>query len=127
MASTENGWRLEQSWPGLVADRDGVEYSPVELGNVANILQGWLREVNGSALGCYPDVERQGWTLDMFAQQLEQVKNWEGGRSFARALRQSHEELAKVYKEVNDTLSIAVLLIDAGAGNYTRANTVNES
>ncbi|MET9339128.1 hypothetical protein [Nonomuraea sp. NPDC003804] len=136
MASTDNGWYLEQSWPGLVADRDGVEYSPMELEKVANALWAKLPEVYGSdptgqqaattsGPGSYPDVEQHGPALDFFADHLEGVKNWEGGRSFATALRQSHEELAKVYKEVNEKLVIAFALIDVGAGNYKRANAAN--
>ncbi|GAA3615705.1 hypothetical protein GCM10022419_121240 [Nonomuraea rosea] len=144
MATTNPGWHLEQHWPGLVADRDEVMYDPKLLGNVADALHKKLSELTGvpaitseaserttvttdsPAQGSLPDVEQHRYTLDIFASQLEDVKKWEGGDTFAAALRQGHAELTKVYKEVNEKLAIAFALIDAGAGNYRHANVANE-
>jgi len=139
MASTDNGWKLEQSWPGLEADRDGVEYSPSKLVKIANDLWAKYPEVSGidptgkrtgatgATAGSHPDVDQHRFALDAFATQLEGVRNWPGGQTFAGALRQSHDELSKVYREVNEKLAIAFQLIDVGAGNYERANVANES
>lgn len=137
MAPTDNGWHLEQSWPGLVADRDGVTYSPEELVKVANALWAKYPELNPNdpkapkvaaappGQGSCPDVVAQGHALGTFAAQLNHVQRWDGGKSFAAALMQSHKELTAVYQEVNDKLGIAFALIDAGAGNYKRASAAN--
>ncbi|MFB9201425.1 hypothetical protein ACFFV7_09505 [Nonomuraea spiralis] len=137
MAPTDNGWHLEQSWPGLVADRDGVEYAPAELVKVASALWAKFPELYGSdpnarpttatrpGQGSQPDVEGQGASLQVFADHLEHVKRWDGGKSFAAALMQGHKELTTVYEQVNEKLRIAFALIDAGAGNYKRADAAN--
>lgn len=137
MAPTDNGWHLEQSWPGLVADRDGVEYAPAELVKVANALWAKFPELYGSdpnarlttattpRQGSHPDVAEQGGSLQVFADHLAKVNRWDGGKSFGAALMQGHKELTAVYEQVNEKLRIAFALIDAGAGNYKRADAAN--
>ncbi|MGW2158453.1 hypothetical protein [Nonomuraea sp. NPDC001699] len=133
MAPTDNGWHLEQSWPGLVADRDGVEYSSTELEKVANAFWEKLPEVYGSdptgqrsprnaGQGSSPDVAQLGQLLNTFTEPLERIQSWDGGRNFAATLKQSHQGLTQVYHEVNQKLALAFALIDAGAGNYKRAD-----
>ncbi|MFI9550154.1 hypothetical protein [Nonomuraea endophytica] len=136
MASIDNSWSLEQSWPGLVADRDGVEYSAEELGKVAAALWAKFPEIHGSdptgrqstglpLQGSCPDVEAHREALAAFATPLERMRNWSGGATFAAALKQSHAELTKVYTEVNAKLEIAFTLIEVGAGHYKDANAAN--
>jgi hypothetical protein len=127
MAPTDDSWQLEQSWPGLVADRDTVRYDPGAFDTVVRALQAKLSEVSGSTPGSYPDVKQQYYLLNAFAEHLEKAKNWDGGKSFAAALRQSHEELTNVYNEINGKLAIAVFLIEQSAQSYKHVNAANES
>ncbi|MFI6290918.1 hypothetical protein ACIBEJ_04995 [Nonomuraea sp. NPDC050790] len=119
-----------------MADRDGVEYSAEELGKVAATLREKLRELQGGPPpgqnssapplpGSFPDVVANGSALEVFAELLEEMKNWPGGQSFAAALRRSGTEPAAVYQQVNEKLMIALTLIDVGAGTYKVANAAN--
>jgi hypothetical protein len=139
------GWHLNEVWPGLEADRDGVMYDAQLLGNVADAMWKALPTLTGvrfvphetlekstdgnhpfpSNLGSQPDVAKVRENLEIFANHLLELDEWDGGLSFAAALRQSHDSLNKAYLELNQRLEIAFELISAGAGNYIRANAAN--
>ncbi|MFI6180014.1 hypothetical protein ACIA8R_31045 [Nonomuraea sp. NPDC051191] len=127
MAPTDNGWHLEQSWPGLVADRDGVESSPSKIEEVANAFRDKLRELLAAGQTPSPEMVEIGSSLEAFTKPLKTIKNWDGGVNFAATLMQGHQELTKVYDEVNEKLVLAIGLIYTGAGNYKQAEALNLS
>ncbi|MFI7130793.1 hypothetical protein ACIBQ1_34240 [Nonomuraea sp. NPDC050153] len=129
MAAAGDSWELEPNWPGLVADRDVVEYDDTKFDDVVIMLEKALSEVSGDGVsmeGSLPDVKFQAEVLKTFARAIEKVGEWDGGVSFVAALKKSHEGLTTVYSEVNEKLAIAVKLIAASAESYKQANTANE-
>lgn len=120
------GWHLEKNWPGLVADRDGVTYTPSKLVNLAKDLNTQLTGLTNSTQGSLADLQMYG-NLSYLASIFKDVKRWEGGDEFAAAITNAHTETTKIYQEIIEKLTIAVGLINAGAGNYQNANLANES
>ncbi|MEU0565237.1 hypothetical protein ABZ297_07595 [Nonomuraea sp. NPDC005983] len=126
---------LEDDWPGLDAERDGVTYNEKAIAGCARALRGVIGRFDGTG----GDVKDSGVTagrgsiedlrsytsLDELRSQLQSVARWEGGRIFAKAVETGHQELIAVYEEVQKAFDKAIALVDAGAGNYRDAGDAN--
>lgn len=146
------GWHLEQSWPGLQAQRDGVTYSASTLTKIAEELQTLMNSLSGSTAsgqpspsggvpGSLPHLQSDGnltyLATNMFGAreadapelklQGDTLRDWAGGRTFGQALISGHNEMSTIYQQVIEKLQVAIALVQEGAANYKGANQANES
>ncbi|TYB64385.1 hypothetical protein FXF51_21985 [Nonomuraea sp. PA05] len=126
MAAADDGPELEQNWPGLVADRDTVQYDPDKFDAVAAALRGALNGLSSGGEGSLSDVQSHSFTVSMLDEAIEDVGKWDGGVLFADALKKSHETLTAIYSELTPAAEAAVRLIGASAASYRQANQANE-
>ncbi|MEU4516822.1 hypothetical protein AB0G05_45680 [Nonomuraea wenchangensis] len=117
-----------KNWPGLEAERAGVEYRPDKIVNIVRALHEATKPVSGGGYGKYPgsiqDLSING-SLDYECQHLRSVDRWQAGESFATTLEQAHREFLNVYEEVLQNLSIAIALVNEGAGNHKITDIAN--
>lgn len=109
-----------EKWPGLKAERDNVTYpeNPKErFEQLASRLEEALEDLTGSGRGSLTDLTTQG-NLSGFTSQVRAIDRWEGGRAFANTLDLGHEELTKIYGQVNKKFAIAIALVRGGGGIY---------
>ncbi|NRQ39073.1 hypothetical protein HII36_45715 [Nonomuraea sp. NN258] len=125
------GWHLDSKWFGLEAERDGVTYNAKKIAASANVLREALKAFNGQGeessggRGSIEDLTEYGTLADL-RMKLQGVARWEGGQLFAKALEKSHQEFLEAYQDVLRNFEIAIALVDAGAGNYSKASAANE-
>ncbi|MER6951994.1 hypothetical protein ABT294_49090 [Nonomuraea sp. NPDC000554] len=126
---------LEDNWPGLEAERDGVIYNEKVIRESAKALrealgrfigEGGSAKGSGLAAGQGSIEDLTAYTaLDELRTQLQSVARWEGGRTFAKMLETCHQEFTTIYQEVQKSFDTAIALIDAGAGKYTDVSDAN--
>ncbi|MCK2221287.1 hypothetical protein MF672_046915 [Actinomadura sp. ATCC 31491] len=118
-----------KNWPGLEAERDGVTYDATKIANIAEALREAMKPINGGGYGEYQgsiqDLSINGSLSDV-RQHLQSIDRWEAGKTFAATLTQAHREFLNVYQEVLENFSIAIALVEAGAGVYKTTNAANE-
>ncbi|MFG3435871.1 hypothetical protein ACGF0J_01385 [Nonomuraea sp. NPDC047897] len=115
-----------QKWPGLDAERDGVTYpkDPKErFEQLATKLEDALEDLRGSGRGSLTELTTQG-NLSAFTQQVRAIDRWEGGRAFADTLDLGHDELTKIYGQVNQKFDIAIALVRSGGGIFQAGDDV---
>ncbi|MEQ4719468.1 hypothetical protein [Nonomuraea sp. B19D2] len=126
---------LEDNWPGLEAERDGVTYNEKVIKECAKALREALGRfigeggsAKGSSLatgqGSIEDLTTYT-ALDELRTQLQSVPRWEGGRTFAKMLETCHQEFTTTYQEVQKTFDTAIALLDAGVGKYKNVSDAN--
>jgi len=126
---------LEDNWPGLEAERDGVTYNEKVIRESAKALREALGRfigeggsAKGSSLatgqGSIEDLTAYT-ALDELRTQLQSVPRWEGGRTFAKMLETCHQEFTTIYQEVQKNFDTAIALLDAGAGKYKDVSDAN--
>lgn len=117
------------NWPGLDADRDGVEYDATKIANIAEALRDIMKPLIGSgygeSLGSIQDLSANG-SLPMVRTQLRSIERFDGGDSLATTLETAHQELLNVYEDVLENFSTAIALVEAGAGTYRMTNIANQ-
>ncbi|MFI7441216.1 hypothetical protein [Nonomuraea indica] len=115
-----------EKWPGLDAERDGVKY-PEEpkkrFEQLATQLTEALDDLQGSGRGSLTDLTTQG-NLSGFTQQVRAIDRWDGGRSFADTLDLGHDELTKIYGQVNEKFAVAIALVRSGGGIFQTGDDV---
>ncbi|MER7363328.1 hypothetical protein ACI2LC_34640 [Nonomuraea wenchangensis] len=118
-----------KNWPGLEAERDGVTYDAKKIASIAEALREAMKPMGGGNYGEYPgsihDLSLNG-SLKAESDHLRSVGRWQAGESFADTLDQAHREFLNVYEEALNNLSVAIALVNAGAGNYKITNAANE-
>ncbi|NUW40969.1 hypothetical protein [Nonomuraea rhodomycinica] len=113
-----------QKWPGLDADRDGVEHPEdpkKKFQELADQLTAELTALTGGKPGSLPDVQAKA-DLSSLRYQFKQVKRWDGGKVFLDTSQRGQEQLTEIYTQVNEKLRIAIDLILFGGGIYDKAN-----
>ncbi|MEU6729015.1 hypothetical protein ABZ917_35370 [Nonomuraea wenchangensis] len=118
-----------KNWPGLEAERDGVTYDAKKIASIAEALREAMKPIGGGTYGQYPgsiqDLSFNG-SLKAESDHLRSVDRWQAGESLATTLEQAHREFLNVYEEVLKNMTVAITLVDAGAGNYKITNAANE-
>ncbi|MEV0196936.1 hypothetical protein [Nonomuraea sp. NPDC050691] len=116
-----------QKWPGLDADRDGVEYPEdpeKKFQALADRLIAELTALTGTKPGSLGDV-RSKTNMDTLRLQVKGIKRWEGGKVFVETAQKGQEQLTDIYEQVDDKLRIAINLILAGGGIYKTATDLS--
>ncbi|NUW30215.1 hypothetical protein HTZ77_02050 [Nonomuraea sp. SMC257] len=113
-----------QKWPGLDADRDGVEHPEdpkTKFQGLADRLTAELTALTGMKPGSVSDVQAKA-DLSSLRYEFKQVKRWDGGKVFLDTAQKGQEQLTDIYTQVNEKLRIAIDLILVGGGIYDKAN-----
>jgi len=116
-------------WPGLEAERDGVQYDAEKIAKIAQAMREIMEPISGldsgRHFGSKQDLDLNG-SFDQMSMQLRSIDLYESGDVFARLLEVVHREFLEVYQDVLDNFSTAIALVDAGAGNYSMTDIANQ-
>jgi hypothetical protein len=117
-------------WPGLEAERDGVTYDAQKIASIAQALREVMEPISGGGsgdnLGSLQDLSSNGSLHYDVCSHLRSLENWEGGKSFAATLEQSHQTFVDVLEEVLENFTTAISLVEAEASTYQATNAANE-